>query len=151
LTYVSNCLERVFLTSLVWQTGQPWHDLVEAVRSFLQLRQDAGAEDMVSLILFNDKARCACKVIPLAGCLARLGNFLQMRGGGTAFGPALSLAHQVMAASLQQSEYLPLVMFMSDGGSSDGEPEMVRVQVSLHFPEVFRCISISFQYLACSS
>jgi hypothetical protein len=105
---------------------------VEAVRSFLQLRQGANAIDIVSVVLFNDGARSVCTGIPLADCLARLGELLQMHGGGTTFGPALSCAHGIIAKALPQAEYLPLLMFMSDGccGTSDGETEMVSVLFS---------------------
>jgi uncharacterized protein YegL len=105
---------------------------VEAVRSFLQLRQGANAIDIVSVVLFNDQARSVCTGIPLADCLARLGELLQMHGGGTTFGPALSCTHRVIAEALQQAEYSPLLMFMSDGccGASDGKSEMVSVLIS---------------------
>ena len=105
---------------------------MEAVRRFLQLRQGANAIDIVSVVLFSDGARSVCTGLPLADCLARLGELLQMHGGGTEFGPALSCAHGVVAGALQQAEYSPLLVFMSDGccGASDGEPEMVSVLFS---------------------
>ena len=120
---------RKFLDIHGWQSGQPWKDLVEAVRSFLQLRQGANATDIVSVVLFNDGSRFVCTAMPLTDCLARLGELLQMHGGGTKFGPALSCAHGVIAKALQQAEYSPLLIFMSDGccGASDGKPEMVSV------------------------
>ena len=47
------------------------------------------------------------------------------QGGGTCFGPALMMAQAVLMQGLQQQpEYSPLLMFMSDGGASDGDAEM---------------------------
>jgi hypothetical protein len=92
-----------------------------------------------------------CTEIPLADCLARLGDLLQMKGGMTEFGPALACAHTVIAGALQQTEYLPLLMFMSDGWcqASDGEQEMVSVRLSLLFSrDAFR---FYFNFFSCSS
>ncbi len=41
------------------------------------------------------------------------------------FGPALSCALNVIGEVHHMIGYPPLLMLMSDGGSSDGEPEMV--------------------------
>jgi uncharacterized protein YegL len=95
------------------------------VRSFFDIRKDASTADIVSLILFDESARIVCKAMPLADCQSKLGDFLNMQGGGTKFGPALSCALNVIREVHQQTGFPPLLMFMSDGGSSDGEPEMV--------------------------
>jgi hypothetical protein len=99
------------------------------VRSFLEIRKDASTGDIVSLILFNTTARIVCQAMPLADCQSKLGDFLNLQGGGINFGPALSCALNVIREVHQQTGYPPLLMFMSGGGSSeghsDGEPEMV--------------------------
>jgi hypothetical protein len=98
---------------------------VVSVRSFLDIRKDASTADIVSLILFDTSARIVCRAMPLADCQSKLGDFLKMQGGGTSFGPALLCALNVIKEVHQQTGYTPLLMFMSDGGSSDGEAEMV--------------------------
>ena len=107
-------------------TGKPWADLTVAVRSFLQIRLDAGASDVVSLILFDNSARIVCQSYPLDKTVAELPNFLHQKGGGTRFGPALNNARKVIELGLQYA-YPPLLMFMSDGGASDGELEMAQL------------------------
>ena len=50
---------------------------------------------------------------------------MMYQGGGTCFGPALKMAQALLMQGLQQQpEYSPVLMFMSDGGASDGEDEM---------------------------
>jgi len=105
--------------------NQPWIDLKAAVRSFLEIRKDARTADIISLILFNHGARIVCKAMPLADLQSKLEDFLQMKGGGTRFGPALKEALNVIGDVHHQIGYPPLLILMSDGGSYDGEPEMV--------------------------
>ena len=112
------------------QEGQPWSDLVAAVGSFLEIRKGARTNDIISLILFDNSARITCKAMPLADLQSKLGDFLNLGGGGgTQFGPALSCALNVIGEVHQQNGYPPLLMLMADGGSSvsntDGETEMV--------------------------
>jgi uncharacterized protein YegL len=107
------------------QEGDPWRDLVVSVERFLEIRKHASTSDIVSLILFNDSARIVCKAMPLTACQSQLGDFLNLKKGGTKFGPALSCALDVIGEVHQQTGYPPLLIFMSDGESSDGEPEMV--------------------------
>jgi uncharacterized protein YegL len=98
---------------------------VVSVRSFLEIRKDASTADIVSLILFNESARIVCKAMPLTECHSNLGDFLNLQKGGTKFGPALTCALNVIEEVHQKTGYPPLLIFMSDGESSDGEPEMV--------------------------
>lgn len=107
------------------QSGQPWIDLNAAVRSFLEIREGASTADIISLILFDTSARIVCKAMPLADLQPKLEAFLKMKGGGTMFGPALKEARNVIGDVHHQIGYPPLLIVMSDGGSYDGEPEMV--------------------------
>jgi hypothetical protein len=63
--------------------------------------------------------------MPLADLQPKLEAFLKIKGGGTRFGPALKEALNVIGDVHHQIGYPPLLMLMSDGGSGDGEPEMV--------------------------
>jgi len=46
-----------------------WSDLVTAVSTFLKLRRDAGADDVISIVLFNSTARTVCTMMPLSECV----------------------------------------------------------------------------------
>jgi len=46
-----------------------WSDLVTAVSTFLNLRRDAGADDVISIVLFNRTARTVCTMMPLSECV----------------------------------------------------------------------------------
>jgi hypothetical protein len=60
--------------------------------------------------------------MPLLECSRNLDSILRYGGGGTAFGPALRLSLDLL---LKQNQDLPIAMlFMSDGGSGDGDQEM---------------------------
>ncbi len=111
-----------------------------SVRSFLEIRKDASTADIVSLILFNDSARIVCQAMPLADCQSKLGDFLNLQGGTVRkFGPALSFAVNVIGEVHEQTGYPPLLIFMSDGESSDGDghPEMVSLAL-FHLKLYFR-------------
>jgi len=60
------------------QAGQGWLDLVAGVSAFLNLRRDAGADDMISIVLFNYTARTVCTMMPLSECMctAQFFNFV---------------------------------------------------------------------------
>lgn len=115
----------------IHQSGQPWKDLVSAVEKFLMVRIEAGAEDVISLVLFDSSARVMRQALPILECSSQLRTILDsFRGGGTRFGPAIAKAQTVLQDTPE--EYLPLLMFMSDGGSSDGESEMQNSNAALH-------------------
>ena len=103
-----------------------------SVERFLEIRKHASTSDIVSLILFNDSARVVCKAMPFADCQSNIGYFLNLQGGVRKFGPALSFAVDVIGEVHEQTGYPPLLIFMSDGGSSDGEKEMVSLAL-FHF------------------
>ena len=110
-----------------------------SVKSFLEIRKDASTADIVSLILFNDSARIVCQAMPLADCQSKLGDFLNLQGGVRKFGPALSFAVNVIGEVHEQTGYPPLLMFMSNGRSSDGDghPEMVSLAL-FHLKHLFQ-------------
>ena len=111
-------------------SGEPWQDLVAAVNSFLHVRLDSGAQDVISIVPFSDCARIACQMQPLADVCAQLSSLLRFQGGGTSFSPAIAQAHKVFAHGLMQAEYSPLLVFMSDGGAPDGEHEMLALHAT---------------------
>ena len=94
--------------------GQPWRDVCNAFRLFLQKRvSEQATSDLVSVIQFDDSAR-----IPIQGVSLRedLG-LLQYRAGGTRFIPALDAAQSIVLNS--QTAHIPVLVFMSDGAGND--------------------------------
>ncbi len=72
--------------------------------------------------MFNSTARGQSERMPLSECSRNLDSILRFGGGGTSFGPALRLSLDLL---LQQNQDLPIAMlFISDGGSGDGDQEM---------------------------
>lgn len=113
--------------------GAPWQELVVAVRRFLQVRVEAGAQDLVSIVPFSSNARIACEMLPLADCREKLEILLSNNAWqGTSFSPALNTACSVIAKGLEHEECTPLLMFMSDGGAGDGEDQMKSLHDNFH-------------------
>ena len=101
--------------------GQPWNSVVDAVKDFLNVRLLVGADDIISLITFNGSARIACQLIAIEDCHQQLSS-LRFHGGGTRFAPALSRSQEVLIRGREQHpDHKPVLLFMSDGASCDGE------------------------------
>jgi Mg-chelatase subunit ChlD len=90
-----------------------WSKLVEAFRAFIQIRLDAGAADVVSVVQFNDSANITLQAASLAQAMAAQ---LIFGGGGTNFSPALTKAAQLV----KQNSLPYMLVFMSDGENGDG-------------------------------
>ena len=71
-------------------------------------------------------------MIALEDCLRDVESLLSFQGRGTRFGPALRMSIQLLQK--QEQGHPIAILFMSDGGSNDGDPEM-RELVQL-FPEI---------------
>jgi uncharacterized protein YegL len=69
----------------------------------------------VSVIQFDNDARIICSAARLLDAPFKL----SINGGGTSFTPALRLAQPCLAYN--RSQYIPILIFMSDGESWDGE------------------------------
>jgi hypothetical protein len=114
--------------------GEPWSSLTAAVKDFLSVRLLAGAEDIVTIIPFNSSARVACEMEPIESCERKINDLLsKMMGGNTLFSPALSKARGILQTGISRHvDHVPFLLFMSDGGSGDGDADM---QAScLHHP-----------------
>ena len=115
------------------QNGNPWQELMSAVEGFLRVRVENGAADIISIVLFASSARVVCTAKPLLECANDLRAMLDYKGGGTSFGPAIRQAQSVFEHG--PSEFLPFLMFMSDGCPTDGEEgedEMKKLHAAFH-------------------
>jgi hypothetical protein len=122
----------VFVLDDSGSMGSHWAGLVAAVKQYLEVRRKKGTKDRVSIVIFNNTARIACEMIALEDCLRDVESLLSFQSGGTRFGPALRMSIQLLQK--QEQGHPIAILFMSDGGSNDGDPEM-RELVQL-FPEI---------------
>jgi uncharacterized protein YegL len=126
--------------------GTPWDQLVEALRSFVQVRIDLGATDVVSVVQFDDRAHTTLRRVTLAAAKSAQ---LPFKGGGTSFKPALAEAQRVIIESkaTAASAALPtMVVFMSDGGNGDGvvNTETKALAASAQCGDLFQLHTIYF-------
>eukprot|EP01127_Copromyxa_protea_P008978 TRINITY_DN2080_c0_g1_i4.p1 TRINITY_DN2080_c0_g1~~TRINITY_DN2080_c0_g1_i4.p1 ORF type:complete len:7466 (-),score=1064.85 TRINITY_DN2080_c0_g1_i4:44-22441(-) len=95
-------------------SGTPWKELESAYRVFLQKRtaDQAGSGDYVSIVQFSSRARCTLSCKPIT----RAPSNLNFASGGTSFLPALAEANNC----IRSGQGIPVLIFMSDGGSGEG-------------------------------
>jgi len=105
--------------------GRPWSELTVAVKSFIAKRLDyfhaesINPGDTVTIINYSTNAKVMCRNIPINGSPEK---YMQFRGGGTSFKAGLSTVYNELK-SLENTK-IPVLLFMSDGGSFDGNCEM---------------------------
>ena len=87
----------------------------EAVLEFVEKakEQNAGTSSAVSLVMFNDTARVACKELLLHNA-SGLGDSITANGGSTSFGPPLQDAVDLMRSTLNKYQR-HCVLFYTDG------------------------------------
>ncbi|CAF1154913.1 unnamed protein product [Rotaria magnacalcarata] len=110
--------------------GQPWTDLTNAYRLCLEKRLDIAqqsSKDFISIVQFNGDARVTCQASALSNTIPPL---LDMASGGTSFSPALSKAMEEL--NKLTNSYIPVLLFMSDGGGSGGPNEMIQIYNTHH-------------------
>ena len=104
--------------------GTPWYQLVFAVKAFLGARVGGGGGDLCSIIMYDHTARIVWEATPVGTVSAGFPPTTQL-DGGTDFAAGLRVAYEVLQRSQGTLSHLtPLLLFMSDGGSSNGEAEM---------------------------
>ena len=118
-------------------SGAPWKDLTGAVIAFITKRIEFltthkfVVKDLVTIINYSDSVSVACSNIVLdsPGLTKKI---VYRRGGGTNFAIALATCHSEIARA--QPEHIPVLLFMSDGASNNGEKEMRELGKS--FPQL---------------
>jgi uncharacterized protein YegL len=114
-------LHLVFVLDESGSMEGSWGSLVQAYTRFLALRKNANqgrSNDIVTVVQFDSSARVTVQQVPVS--LAP--TTLIMRGGGTAFGPALQMAREQLVRT--PAGCTPLLLFMSDGEGDTGVPQM---------------------------
>jgi uncharacterized protein YegL len=104
-------------------SGAPWDQLVKAVKQFVADRKDASPKDLYSMVIYDSSANIVCESVKIS---TSPDHFFKYTGGGTSFGAALGTAYKVLERA-DFENYTPLLLFLSDGESTDGETEMKSV------------------------
>ena len=100
-----------------------WNSLVKAVKSYLDVRSGLGVQDRISIVIHNHESRVFCSSQPLSECVQGIDAlFKEFRSGGNCFRLAFIKTLEVLQQGPQ--DLPPAVLFMSDGGCDDGEPEL---------------------------
>jgi len=95
-------------------SGSPWSDLIGALNRFWMMRaEEQGPAEYVSIVQFDSSARTTHSHVRLVGSPPAL----SYNGGGTRFHPPAQKARELIDSHGMGPA---VVIFMSDGGSNDG-------------------------------
>ncbi len=120
----------IFVLDESGSMSRDWHSVVNAFQEFVKVRQSScqgTADDIVSVVTFDDSAR-----IRISGChitSVDISAVNSYKGGGTSFASGLSIADNLIASYPGRA---PMLLFMSDGGSGDGDAEMASIHSKYH-------------------
>jgi len=129
-TYSSTKLHLYFaLDDSGSMSGSPWRDLMEAVKACIQKRIDlcnkngVAADDLVTIINHNSTSSVKCS----AKLITTVDPYKDTRfdSGGNDFAIAFKMIDTEIAKL--SSGYIPVLLFMSDGGCGNGEAELQKV------------------------
>eukprot|EP01118_Nematostelium_gracile_P009497 TRINITY_DN3211_c0_g1_i3.p1 TRINITY_DN3211_c0_g1~~TRINITY_DN3211_c0_g1_i3.p1 ORF type:complete len:578 (+),score=46.23 TRINITY_DN3211_c0_g1_i3:546-2279(+) len=105
--------------------GRNWKDLCQAVYDFISKRLETSDKDLISFVIYNDTARVTGEKIPISE--PNISQYLTFKSGGTNFASAFHECHEVLSRN-DFEKYSPLLLFLSDGGSSDGDREVIALK-----------------------
>ena len=100
-----------------------WNALVGAVNSFLNMRRDANARDIITITEYDHKFYLQCEAKPLTRDFQK---DMIFHSGGTNFAKGLLGAKQVIDRN-DHNVYTPVLLFLSDGECNNGEVEMEQI------------------------
>jgi len=117
-------------------SGSPWNDLLKAVGAFINKRielcNSSGnkCEDLVTVVNYDDTATVIMQAQPIS---PQIPQNISYRGGGTDFAVGLKSILQCLKKN-KSNAYVSCLLFMSDGGSSSGDPQMQEIKAE--FPQI---------------
>jgi len=117
-------------------SGQPWIDLIDAVRTFLtdRIAQCTAAgqtcADVVTIINHSHSCQVMCRAESIHNSPETKSRF---RGGGNDFKAILDVCYKEFK-EMDRETYTPVLIFMSDGGCGNGDTEMSRLVADM--PEI---------------
>lgn len=117
-------LHLVFCLDGSWSMkGSNWTALQLAYQKLLQTRIDhQGMDDMVSVLVFDTNAHIQFRYQPIVSAPRQVDRITW----GTKFAPALRAAHGLLTGS-DANGHTPVLIFMSDGCSTDSKDEQLAV------------------------
>ncbi|CAF0821507.1 unnamed protein product [Didymodactylos carnosus] len=100
--------------------GKPWSDLIDGIKSFINLRKEINQQDRITIIVFSDVAQTTYSYEEMKNV-----DISQIKhiGGGTNFGLAFETVISTMAAITMRGRgnfqnQKTIIIFMSDGEGS---------------------------------
>ena len=120
--------------------GYPWLDLVNAVRIFVGQRLRDTSPEKLSIVIYNSSPRIAAEYMPMDSFNE---SWLSYHSGGTKFNLALQMADDLIGRHLGQNT-IPVLIFMSDGGSGSGEIEMRNMARKYHVAHGLQVYTLGF-------
>ena len=123
----------------------PWKDVEESTISFMTSRRSVSTADKYSIIIYDHDAYIEREFEDVSNFDARdLSNIAA--GGTTDFGIALSTADQLISRHLEGA-CTPVLVFMSDGHSSNGDAEMMEIARKYKVEHKLKVYTIGFGYV----
>ena len=111
-----------------------WGSLIIAVQEFIKSRIEKCSDmrvicnDVITIMCYDHRVRIAVKQTTLSNPkLLKKVEKIEMRAGGTAFGPAITAANFEFETS-DLNVFTPVFVFMTDGQSKCGDKEMVELK-----------------------
>ena len=105
--------------------GQPWQDVMVSTKSFMRSRGSVSTGEKYSIVIYGSRALVGEEFQDVANFNPQSMTTLDA-GGGTNFSVALSTADEVISRHLDEN-CNPVLVFMSDGGCSNGDTEMAEL------------------------
>jgi len=118
--------------------GSRWNALMDCVKKILSEHQNgASSESIVSIILYDGTATTPVKFEPITQ-KDSIFSKISFRGGGTDYANALTCAQEVLVSN-DNTTYVPVLLFLSDGecGNGDREMEVLKNTFSSHGLQIY--------------
>ena len=127
-----------------WSVGDinPWKDVEESTISFMTSRGSVSTADKYSIIIYDHDAYIEREFEDVTNFDARYLSNMKA-GGGTDFGIALYTADRLISRHLDGA-CTPVLVFMSDGGSSNGDAEMIEIARKYKVEHKLKVYTIGF-------
>eukprot|EP01090_Pellita_catalonica_P006220 TRINITY_DN1641_c0_g1_i1.p1 TRINITY_DN1641_c0_g1~~TRINITY_DN1641_c0_g1_i1.p1 ORF type:complete len:175 (+),score=39.34 TRINITY_DN1641_c0_g1_i1:244-768(+) len=120
--------------------GSPWSDLMRATEACIEKRisysqgsqSTESSKDKVTIVNYSSTAEVMCSDVLITDQPHKK---IVFRGGGTNFGAGLSLVRKQMKK--MKGKYVPVLLFMSDGGCANGEVEIKQIAEEIKDVQIF--------------
>ncbi len=116
--------------------GYLWKQLIEGVKHYLTKVYYSGYHnDVVSFVIYEGRVQTEVRQKPVKEALEKINSILKFHGGMTEFGIAISKSMEILLET--PDKYDMKFLFLSDGDSNTGNPEIERLGRELR-PKVWK-------------